>query len=395
MAFSRSSTAAQTETTRRLDAYLSDNNLKAVWFADSDSYAWLTGRSNIIDRSVPTGVAAAGYDGNTVIIVVDNDERGLVREERFQGDLDSVEWSNDTVEIRRSPTLPNVKIVNFKWYASSLSEAVAEHSPTPAAADFDVPDLESIDTSPLRQPLAETDIERYRSVGEDTAAAVEAVCRQLRPSDSEHEVATALGGALDAYQLDHPVVLVAGEERAQKYRHPQPTDAKLDGYVIVSVVGRRLGLYASCTRTVAFDPPEWLKERQKVAMRMDATALAATQRVASKKDGTAADVFEVIQSGYKDAGYPNEWKLHHQGGAAGYASREWVATPTAEAKVTTPMAYAWNPTVQGTKSEGTVLVTQDGYDPFTLTGDWPTQTVQSYRHKDKVPRPDILYQTES
>lgn len=58
------------------------------------------------------------------------------------------------------------------------------------------------------------------------------------------------------------------------------------------------------------------------------------------------------------------------------------------------MAYAWNPTVQGTKSEGTVLVTQEGYEPFTLTGNWPTQTVQSYKHNEEVTRPDILYRTD-
>jgi hypothetical protein len=63
-----------------------------------------------------------------------------------------------------------------------------------------------------------------------------------------------------------------------------------------------------------------------------------------------------------------------QGGATGYAGREWVATPTLDASVRLPMGYAWNPTVQGVKSEDTVLVTEEGFEPLTTTGEWPTRT---------------------
>lgn len=353
----------------RLDRYLNEKGLEAVWFADSDSYAWLTGHSNVISRSSPTGVAAVGYDGSDLTIVVDNDEQALVRQELFQS--------------------TDVTIETFPWYANSLGGAVAQHSPTPAAADFDVPGFEHVNASPLRQPLTEGDIARYRSVGSETAAAVEGVCRNIQSCDTEEEVATALECALDEYRLNHPVILVAGEDRAQKFRHPVPTDAKLGGYVVVSVVGHRLGEYASCTRTVAFDPPEWLQKRHEIAMRIDATALIATQKVA-QAGGTAGDIFEIIQAGYEDAGYPKEWQEHHQGGAAGYASREWVAKPDLQTNATIPMAYAWNPTVEGAKREGTVLVTEDEFEPFTLTGDWPTQNAKSYVDDEEVTRPSVL-----
>jgi Xaa-Pro aminopeptidase len=408
----------------RLDAYLEENNLNAVWFADSDTYAWLLGRSNIIDRSSSTGVAAVGYDGSDVTIVVDNDERALVREEHFEN-VDSVDEQSQTEDSNNgqgqngnsgngqdqngnsnngqgqnensgngdgeeSSAPPSVSIETFPWYATSLDEAVAVSSPTPAAADFDIPGFDSVSASSLRQPLTDEDIERYRTLRGQVAAAVEGVVRNAQSDDTEIQVANALGAALDEYGIDHPVVLVAGGERAPKYRHPVPRDTELGQFVVVSVVGRRLGEYASCTRTVAFDPPEWLEERHRIATRVDATALGATQ-TAAQSDDTAGDVFEAIQAGYEEAGLPDEWRAHHQGGAAGYASREWVAKPDAGTSVTTPMAYAWNPTVKGAKSEGTVLVTDDEIEPLTVTGDWPMLDAESYVADVTVSRPDVLY----
>jgi Xaa-Pro aminopeptidase len=122
--------------------------------------------------------------------------------------------------------------------------------------------------------------------------------------------------------------LVGGERRAQSYRHCTPTDASLDGYALISVTATRGGLAASCTRTVAFDEPDWLAERHDAAARVETTALAATQAV-GRDGGTAGDVFAGIRAAYDAVGVPDEWREHHQGGAAGFAGREWIATPGA------------------------------------------------------------------
>ena len=130
------------------------------------------------------------------------------------------------------------------------------------------------------------------------------------------------------------------------------------------------------TRTVAFDPPDWLETRSRNAASIEVSALAATQQAA--RDGsTAGAVFEHIQRAYDAVGFPNEWTQHHQGGAAGFAGREWIATPTHSARVVEPQGYAWNPTVQGAKSEGTVLVTAESVEPLTMTDSWPTQSVSA------------------
>jgi Xaa-Pro aminopeptidase len=352
----------------RLDGLLADRDLESVWFARPNSFAWLTGGNNVVDREGDVGVAAVGYDGDTLRVITDSIEAARLREEELPDDI---------------------PVVEYEWYESSLAEAVADHARTPAAADFDVQGFESIDASPLREPLTDEDADAYRELGAETAAAVEAICRELESDDTEREIASAVRGALSARGIETPVALVGGSERAQKYRHYTPTDTTLGDYAHVSVTAERGGLHASCTRTVAFDAPDWLAERHRAAAIVETTALAATQQIAAF-DGQAKDVFEAIRAAYEHVGYADEWKYHHQGGAAGYAGREWIATPTTDDEIRLPMAYAWNPTVQGAKSEDTVLVGESGMEILTQTGDWPTESMMAFDYEGALPRPAIL-----
>ncbi|SEV88290.1 M24 family metallopeptidase [Natrinema salifodinae] len=362
----------------RLETYLESNGLDSVWFARPNSFAWLTGGDNVVDREGDAGVAAIGYDGSEPTLLTNNIEADRILAEELP-DLDT-----DEISVER-----------FAWHASSLAEAIADRvgSDERAAADIDVPELERVDPTALRQPLTERDRERYRDLGRETAAAVESVCRELRREDTELEVAAALRVALSARDIEAPVVLVGGAERAQRYRHYTPTEAEIGDYALLSVTAERAGLHASCTRTVAFDPPAWLAERHQAAARVEATALAATRDAATDSEntnGTAGDVFAAIQDAYAAVGYEGEWENHHQGGAAGFAGREWIATPDHDAPVEEPMAYAWNPTVQGAKSEDTALVTDDEIEVLTATGRWPTTTVEAVDRDLVLERPAIL-----
>jgi Xaa-Pro aminopeptidase len=335
--------------TDRLDSYLAETGCEGVWFARPANFAWLTGASNVVDREAGVGVAAAGYDGSLRVLASNNEAARFVEEE-----------------------INEVPVESFPWHEHSLVEAVAERSKRPFEADFDVPGAERVPATRLRTPLTETDIERYRSLGTETATALESVCRTIHKSDAERTVAARLRERLFARGIDTPVLLVGGEKRAPAYRHFPPTNAEIGGYGLLSVTAQRDGLHASATRTVALDPPEWLETRHEAAMRVEAVALAATKRLAG--EGTAGDVFQAIRDAYAAVGHPDEWKRHHQGGATGFAGREWTATPEGTTPLQAPMAYAWNPTVAGAKSEDTVLV-DEGCETLTTTGEWPVREV--------------------
>jgi len=357
----------------RLDDVLEERELAAVWFGRPNGFAWLTGGDNVVARESDIGVAAAGYvatddGGREVRVLTDTIEAPRLREEELPGD----------VPVTAKP-----------WYEQSLADVVAEHSPTPAAADFDVPGLASIDPSTLRQPLTAADRDRYRDLAREVATGLEAVAREATPEDTERGVAARLRGRLAERGIDSPVALVGGGERATRYRHYTPQPVELGDYALLSVTAVRGGLHVSTTRTVAFDPPSWLADRTRRAARVEASALAATRAVGRER-GTASAVFETIREAYAAVGFEGEWRHHHQGGAGGYAGREWIATPTSDAAVHLPMAYAWNPTVQGAKSEDTHLVTAEGIETVSTTGDWPTIEVEAVGHDATLERPAPL-----
>ena len=352
----------------RLDDYLDSEGLEAVWFARPNSFAWLTGGgNNIVDRAGDIGIAAVGYDGEERTVVTNNIEgQRLIDEE-----------------------VGDVPVETVQWYEDGVADAILERTPTPAAADFGVDGLDHVDARELRQPLTDDQIDQYRSLAADATAAFESVLRGADSSDTEREVTARIHRALEDEEIWAPVALVGGDKRAPAYRHYTSADTELGDYALASITAMRDGLFLSTSRTIAFDAPEWLESRTEDAARVEASAVAATQRV-GREGGTAGDVFAAIQDAYAELGWEGEWQNHHQGGAAGFAGREWIATPTHDAPVHLPMAYSWNPTVQGAKSEDTQLVTDDSVETLSVTGDWPITDVSAVDDDLTLERHDVL-----
>ena len=80
------------------------------------------------------------------------------------------------------------------------------------------------------------------------------------------------------------------------------------------------------------------------------------------------------RAAYRDAGFDGKWREHVQGGPIGYLSREFdvvPGTPGAVEIIAAGIAFAWNPTIRGAKSEDTFVVGRAGAVPVTNTADWP------------------------
>lgn len=353
----------------RIDALRKRRDLDEIWFLRPTNFSWVTAGDAIVDATSDVGVAAIGFDDEGIHLLVPNNERDRICEEELPA-LDAVDVAVSTME--------------YRWDAHSLRSAVAEHRTGAAATDVPVEGLPTVDPIPLRSPLATAaERERFREACADVTKAVETVARDLTAKTTEREAGAALAEALLRRGFTVPVLLIGGGSRAFRHRHFTVTDAPLDGFAHLTVVAVRGGHNVAVTRTVAFDPPSWLRERHDTACRVAATAVAATQE-AGQDGGTAGDVFDAITDAYTTLGFDNEWTEHHQGGAIAYGTREWTATLDSDIPIKLPMPYAWNPTVQGAKCENTVLVTDDAIENATTTGEWPTTEYDAVGLDDSV-----------
>lgn len=242
----------------------------------------------------------------------------------------------------------------------------------------------SAEMASLRANLMPTEVERFRALGKLCASAMDAAIRSVRPGMSEFELAAPLADETLKRGVEPIVNLIATDERIRNFRHPIPTDKKLQRYAMLVLCGRKWGLVCSLTRLVYFGVlPEELREKADACARVDAKFIAAT-----RPGKTLSEIFQRATQAYADAGYPDEWQLHHQGGLAGYEPREAFATPTAPQPVAVGQAYAWNPSITGVKSEDTILVGESENEIITEIEGW--ETVKVNIDGQRISRPRIL-----
>jgi len=147
---------------------------------------------------------------------------------------------------------------------------------------------------------------------------------------------------------------------------------------------RRAGLVASATRMVSFGPAsDGLRRRHISCCRVDAAFNLLTRPGAK-----ISSVFRDATAVYSSEGFDREWLLHHQGGPCGYKSRYFCADPDSPGRVKPNSAFAWNPSITGTKSEDTIIAFSDRAEFITRTGEWPELQVDF--QGARLSRADIL-----
>jgi antitoxin VapB len=236
----------------------------------------------------------------------------------------------------------------------------------------------------LRFSLLPGEIKRYTILGKETSKIVSKICKNIIPGETENEVRGRLAQNLWSKNINPHLILIGSDERIFTYRHPIPKDKKIRKYVMVVVCAERDGLIVNMTRFVHFGLlPQELKEKLYAVAKVDASFILNT-----KIGVKVADIFQNAISTYKEVGYPDEWKFHHQGGAAGYETRDYIATPDSLQIVQPNQAFTWNPSIKGAKSEDTILIIEKGYEIITEDSNWPKIEI-NYKG-EKVFRPAIL-----
>lgn len=341
---------------RRLRELLAAENLDALLLRRVSSFAWATaGAPSYVGTATETGEAALLYLPDRRCLVTNVIEAPRLEREHGLGEQ-------------------GFQIVASPWHqAGGVVERltaglrVGSDGPWPGAVDL------SAHLARLRAALGASELMRFRALGVDCAKALGFVADVARPGQSEQSIAAALGAALLERGIGPIVLQVASDERVRAYRHVLPTERRLERHLFLSFCGRRGGLVCSVTRTQYFGrPPADLLARQRAVAGVDATLIAATRPGAALRD-----VFQAAVDRYQAEGFAGEWERHHQGGAAGYEPREYLASPTSTDVIALGQVFAWNPSVAGAKSEDTVAVGEHDVEVLTEVRGWPMIEVEA------------------
>jgi len=351
----------------RIRHLLDESNLDAILLRRTDNFSWATcGADPHINTADSLGIASLLITQSNHFLVTNNIEaRRLMQEEG----LGEGGW-----ELQVSP-----------WFEGDNQIASLTRG-MELGADTNIPhalDL-SDEIASIRSQLTQEEGKRYRELGRLCAQGMRQSIDAVKPGMSEYEIAGLLAQSVESKGVQAVVNLVATDERIFSYRHPLPTAKKLRNYAMLILCGRKWGLICSVTRLVHFGPlPDEVRHKAEAVARIDAEMIVAT-----RPGRTLGDVFSEAQSAYAAAGYPDEWKLHHQGGSAGYAPREVTATPASIEPILVGQAFAWNPSITGAKSEDTILVGTGSNEIITEMADWPGIDVQV--GEQVIKRPAIL-----
>ncbi len=354
-------------------ARMAELGVDGVVVSGQAAFSWYTGGGE-------NRVVTASEEGNASIVATPSQD--YIVTNNIEG---------PRVSAEAVPAQSGFMILETPWYQEGLvAEKIAELG---AGKNF-VADGGPWGLPPLPEgiielsyTLLEPEIERYRDVGREASFATEGACHRAEPGMTEEEVAAVVAEETYARGLVPTVILVASDERIENFRHPLPTEKRIDNSLMVVLCARRHGLIANLTRMVYFGrtlPPE-LANKHRAVQQVDAALILST-----REGAVVEDIFEHGLTSYDANGFRDEWQNHHQGGPTGYQGRSYKARRGEKRTVMAPQAYAWNPSIAGTKSEDTVLTVPRGGVPELLTPplDWPVREVEW--GGDTIPRAEIM-----
>lgn len=358
------------EKIEKVKNYIEEKRVDGIILTKKSNFSWITGgkRNRVVDES-EIGNSSILITRNGCYLVTDNIEEPRIHAEEIGDKIFKraviFNWFEQQNKYKNI-----IKIVGSK---NILSDIIYE--------DFDILDD---DFEKLKYILNNKEKETLKELGIKTSHIVFRVCMDTKRGNSEFNSLALLRKYLTDEGITPYVSFIGSDERIFNYRHPITTFKKIDNYFIVVICSEFKGLIISMSRSVYFGKvPKELEEKKNILAQMDAEIINYT-----RPGKTYAKVFKFIRNTYKKYGYKDEWIHHLQGGPIGYSPRYFLANEFTEVPVEVGHAFAWNPTIRGTKSEDTFLVEEDLNECLTYNKNWPSIEVKI--NGKIIRRPDIL-----
>jgi len=348
----------------RVLPWLKAERLPGVVLTRPGPVSWLTGGlPPPVDRSAATDLIWAVLSGESATLITT-----VVEADRIAGEYQPGKHGF-------------AELVAVPWYdpdAFVRAAADAAGAPASALASDGHPAFgtdSSDDLTVLRLALSGAEQDDLRALGADAATALEDSLKAWSPGERDLDIQARVAAALEARGADAPVLIVGGDDRVRRYRHPMAAGAPVRHLAMAVVVARRGGLHAAATRFASAVPMSAeLQGLFKQVRRIEAATLAA-----GRPGHSYGDVLAALDRGYAAEGAAGGWAGHYQGGPIGYAQREFEIAPGQAGsrwpgvRIEPGHAVAWNPSLPGgAKVEDTYLIHAGSLERVTTGPGWPT-----------------------
>ncbi len=359
-----SSTAAEVASkVAQVRALLADLGAPAAVLTTSGAVAWLTaGLTNRIEAGSTASAMWLVITPSDALAVTTNVER-------------------PRIEAEHDLPARGLRLEDLEWFAGDdgFVRAACELAGAPASAlASDGHEAFGINAGDalagLRLALMPEERERLAQLALTAAQALEHALRAWRPGERDLELQARVAAQLEAAGAFGACLIVGGDERVERFRHPLAIGAPVERLAMAVVVAERGGLHAAATRFACRGGlPASVRAAWHAAGAVEARMLSATRAGA-----TYGDVLRACDEGYAAVGHPGAWREHYQGGPIAYRQREFEIVPTQrdsvwyDRRIEAGHAVAWNPSIAGGgKVEDTFLVEDDGVRCLTDSGAWP------------------------
>ncbi|PWU25386.1 MAG: hypothetical protein C5B48_01570 [Candidatus Rokuibacteriota bacterium] len=336
-----------------LRAWLDRRGLAGTALTSPAAVAWLTaGITNAIDRTAPASPLWLVVTPDRVVAITTAVERPRLAAEAGLDEL-------------------GFRLEDVPWYEPEAFSRVAEEV---AGVPWEELRPDEDDLTAMRLQLLPAEQERLAALGSDVARALEHAVSSWRPGERDLDAQARLVEGLERAGAMPVCIIVGGDERVKRFRHPLAVGARIERLLMAVVVAMRGGLHAAATRLAcAGEMPPELQAAFAAALQVEAAMLDA-----HRPGATYGGVMLACAEAYAASGHPGAWEEHYQGGPIGYRQREFEPAPSQRDSrwfaqpIEIGHAVAWNPSViGGGKIEDTFLVEEDGLRCVTETGSWP------------------------
>lgn len=339
----------------KIRVWMQSQGYDGIILSRRDNYIWATqGDENFVLSCAETGIAVLLVTHDMAKLYVDSSDANRMRDEQNR---------------------IGAEVVEIPWYECAEETLQCEIRGRFVVSDTGILGTKNVQAQlvNIRLDLDKQQINCYREIGKSCAKVVEQICMDAKPGQTEEEISYLVKANCLKQGISPDCVLVGSDERITQYRHPMPTNKKIEHSLMVVLGGARSGLNVSITRMVYFggipaDIADKYRKNQEIF---------ASMQMMMRDGMSGKEYFGMLQELYNGAGYEDEWKKHHQGGPTGYACREIIIAPETDYVLREGHVYAWNPTIAGVKCEETTYFSGTGIEILTRTDKWPVRKVET------------------